>query len=216
MPYIILFMPIVEAEAELFADDPLEALGREIRQLRRARELTLADLADSSGLSLSFLSKIERGVSKPSLTSLQDIAEALDVQVGWFFNNVDAAPTEEQPFVVRSHRRRRLTYSGMAGTDYLGFEDHLLSASLDRQLALGQSRYAPGGSTGDDLQVHEGEEAGLIIEGTIELTVDGATFVLDAGDSFSFPGDLPHRYENTSAHDAVLVWANSPLSLRRK
>ncbi len=209
-------MSIAEAEAEAAAGDPLEALGSEIRQLRRARELTLADLAEASGLSLSFLSKIERGVSRPSLTSLQDIAEALGVQVGWFFNDVDAAPSNERPFVVRSHRRRRLSYSGMAGTDYLGFEDHLLSATLDGQLALGQSRYVPGGNTGDDVQSHEGEEAGLVVEGTIELTIDGTTFVLEAGDSFSFPGHLPHRYENTSSNDTVLVWANSPLSLRRK
>ena len=207
--------PKTDASTDVNAE-ALDVLGGEIRQLRRARELTLADLADATGLSLSFLSKIERGASKPSLTSLQEIAAALGVSVGWFFDDDGPAPTSERPFIVRAGRRKRLTYSAMAGTDYLGFEDHLLSASLDGDLALGQSRYAPGGSTGDDMQVHEGEEAGLVVEGTIELTIDGTRFLLEPGDSFSFAGHLPHRYENTSDTDTVVVWANTPVSLRRK
>ncbi len=200
----------------MISSDPLGLLGEEIRHLRKARELTLDQLAVLCGRSTSFLSKIERGAARPSLPALQDIAEALGVQIGWFFDESEPVPDEERPFVVRSHRRRRLTYSEMASTDYLGMEDHLLSAGLDGELALGMSRYVPGGSTGDDMQSHEGEEAGLVIEGTVELTIDGETFMLEAGDSFSFPSHLPHRYANPSSVDAVIVWANTPISLRQK
>ncbi len=162
------------------------------------------------------MSKIERGAARPSLPALQDIAEALDVQIGWFFDESEPVPDEERPFVVRSRRRRRLTYSDMASTDYLGMEDHLLSAGLDGDLALGISRYVPGGSTGDDMQCHEGEEAGIVTAGTIELTIDGEMFTLETGDSFSFPSHLPHRYANTTDVDAQVVWANTPISLRQK
>ncbi len=195
---------------------PLELLGEEIRDLRKARELTLEQLSQLCGRSPSFLSKIERGAARPSLPALQDIAEALGVQIGWFFDESEPVPHEERPFIVRAGRHRRLTYSDMANTDYLGLEDHLLSAGLDGNLAFGMSRYAPGGSTGDDMQSHEGEEAGLVIEGSIELTIDGETFTLEAGDSFSFPSHLPHRYANTSDADARVVWANTPISLRQK
>lgn len=200
----------------VISKDPLALLGEEIRNLRKARELTLEQLSVRCGRSASFLSKIERGAARPSLTALQDIAEALGVQIGWFFDESETVPDEERPFIVRSSRRRRLTYSDMASTDYLGLEDHLLSSGLDGNLALGISRYAPGGSTGDDMQSHEGEEAGLVIEGTIALTIDDETFRLEAGDSFSFSSHLPHRYANVSDYDARIVWANTPISLRQK
>ncbi len=207
---------VAAGQASNSTPDPLAELGSEIRNLRKARELTLEQLSVACGRSVSFLSKIERGVSRPSLTALQDIAEALSVQIGWFFDETDQPPVGERPYIVRSTRRRRLTYSEMSTTDYLGFEDHLLSATLDGELAIGMSRYHPGGSTGDDMQSHEGEEAGLLIDGSIQLTIDDEVFTLEAGDSFSFASHIPHCYANCSDSDAVIVWANTPVSLRQK
>ena len=97
--------------------DALELLGDEIRQLRKARALTLDQLSTLCGRSTSFLSKIERGAARPSLPALQDIAQALGVQIGWFFDESEPVPDEERPFIVRSGRHRRLTYSDMANTD---------------------------------------------------------------------------------------------------
>ena len=195
--------------------DSLLKLGEDLRALRKAQGLTLMELANQSGRSVSFLSKIERGLARPSVTALQEIAEALGVPVGWFFETDGPVPANERPFIVRADRRRKLTYSGLSGTDYMGFEDHLLSASLDRQLALGISTYAPGGSTGDDLYTHEGEEAGLVLSGEIELRLGDEVFVLQAGDSFSFSADIPHRYCNRGSKQAQIVWANTPVTLKR-
>ena len=195
--------------------DPLRQLGEDLRALRKAQNRTLADVAEASGRSVSFLSKIERGQARPSVTALQEIAQALGVPVGWFFETDGPAPAEERPYVVRANRRRKLTYSGFSGTDYMGFEDHLLSASLDRRLAMGISTYAPGGSTGDDLYTHEGEEAGMVLVGEIELTLGKQVFVLKAGDSFSFSAEIPHRYRNPGSAEAQIVWANTPVSLKR-
>ena len=193
-----------------------QGIGKEIRALRLAHGLNLAGLAELTGFSVSFLSKVERNVARPSVTALQEIAAALDVQVGWFFATDGSANGVERPYIVRARNRRRLTYSGVGSTDYLGFEDYLLSAGLDGALALGMSRYAPGGTTGDDLYTHDGEEAGLLLEGEIELHLDGQVFRLLPGDSFSFPSHLPHKFTNPGENDAVVVWANTPVSLRRK
>ena len=190
-------------------------LGNDLRSLRKAQGLTLENLAAASGKSISFISKIERGQARPSITALQDIAEALKVPIGWFFQTEGPVPAEERPYIVRAHRRRRLSYSGMASTDYMGFEDHLLSANLEGQLAMGISRYAPGGTAGDDLYTHQGEEAGLLLEGEIELTLGEKTFRLKPGDSFSFSADTPHSYRNPGEVDAIIVWANTPVTLRR-
>lgn len=206
---------IVKKNPDSDSSNPQIRLGQDLRALRKAQSMTLADLADASGRSVSFLSKIERGKARPSITALQEVAEALGVPVGWFFETDGPAPAEERPFIVRKGRRRKLTYSGLSGTDYMGLEDHLLSASLDTQLAMGISTYAPGGTTGDDLYTHEGEEAGIVLNGEIELTLGSDVFILHEGDSFSFSADIPHRYRNTGKIDARIVWANTPVSLKR-
>ena len=195
--------------------DPTQILGDELRTLRKAHALTLEALAERSGKSVSFISKIERGLARPSITALQDIAEAFGVPIGWFFQTDGPVPADERPHIVRSNRRRRLAYSGISTTDYMGFQDFLLSANLDGQLAMGISYYEPGGTAGDDLYTHQGEEAGLVIEGEIELRLRDKIFHLETGDSFSFPADIPHTYRNPGATRAAIVWANTPVTLRR-
>ncbi len=201
---------------ESFSPDlALKQLGDELRGLRKAQQLTLEDLAEASGKSVSFISKIERGQARPSVTTLQELAGALGVPVGWFFATDSPTPADERPYIVRAKRRRKLSYSGLSSTEYMGFDDHLLSATLDGQLALGISTYQPGGSTGDEMYTHNGEEAGLVLKGQIDLHLDDKVFRLTAGDSFSFSASLPHRYVNTGESEAQIVWANTPINLRR-
>ena len=195
--------------------DPLAQLGSDVRSLRKAKAMTLAELAEASQKSVSFLSKIERGLARPSVTALQEIADALGVPAGWFFDNDGPVSARERPFVVRADRRRKLSFSNLSDTSYMGLEDHLLSASLEGNLALGISTYQPGGHSGDDLSTHDGEEAGLILKGTICLTIGEDEFTLKPGDSFSFSADIPHRYENVGPDTARIVWANTPITLRR-
>lgn len=204
------------ASTALSRDHALADLGSEIRQLRKVRGITLQQLALATGKSVGFLSQVERNLTKPSVAALQDISEALSVHIGWFFPEDLAGSPEEREYIVRRQNRRRLTYSELSGTEYLGLQDSLLSANLNGDLALGISRYEPGASTGDDSYDHDGEEAGLVLSGTLELTIDGRQFVLNAGDSFSFKSNLPHRYANPSSNeDTVVVWANTPITLRK-
>lgn len=195
---------------------PLADLGSEIRQLRKIRGLTLQQMADAIGKSVGFLSQVERNKTKPSVGALQDISEVLGVHIGWFFQPTITPVQDEQEYIVRSKNRRRLSYSELSSTDYLGLQDHLLSTNLNGELALGISRYEPGASTGDDSYDHKGEEAGLVLEGQLELTIEDKRYLLEAGDSFSFQSQLKHRYANPSdAEETVVVWANTPISLRR-
>ena len=194
----------------------LPDLGDEIRQLRKVRGITLQQMADAIGKSVGFLSQVERNLTKPSVGALQDISEVLGVHIGWFFQPSTSPNQEEQNFIVRRKNRRRLSYSELSDTDYLGLHDHLLSANLNGELALGISRYEPGASTGDDSYDHEGEEAGLVLEGQLELTIEDTKYLLEAGDSFSFKSQLKHRYANPSdLEETLVVWANTPISLRR-
>jgi len=204
------------ASATQSTNQALANLGHEIRQLRKVRGVTLQQLALATGKSVGFLSQVERNLTKPSVAALQDISEALAVHIGWFFPHDASSPPAEREHIVRQQNRRRLTYSELSGTEYLGLHDHLLSANLNGKLALGISCYEPGASIGDDQYTHEGEEAGLVLSGVLELSIGEAVHLLHAGDSFSFKSELRHRYANPSAdEDTVVVWANTPISLRK-
>lgn len=179
-------------------------VGAEIRGLRKARNLTLSELAEASALSVGYLSMVEREQAMPSIRSLLSIAHALGVTIGWFFE-ADAVRPHERGLVVRRSRRRRIDYSA-------GIVDELLSPSLKGNLELVLCRLAPGASTGEEPYSHAGEEAGMVVRGRLELWVDGQTVTLETGDSFGFESTRPHRYRNPGAEEAEIVWAITPPS----
>jgi transcriptional regulator with XRE-family HTH domain len=179
-------------------------IGQEIRGLRKARNLTLAELAEASGLSVGYLSLLERDLATPSIKALHSVSRALGQTISWFFA-ADAVPENERDLVVRRSRRRRLEYSA-------GIVDELLSPNLAGTLELLSSRFPPGASSGDEPYTHAGEEAGIVIRGRLEMWVDGKHLMLSAGDSFGFASSLPHRYRNPGPEETEVVWAITPPS----
>jgi transcriptional regulator with XRE-family HTH domain len=178
--------------------------GQEVRALRKARRFSLAVLAERSGLSVGYLSQVERNQSTPSVKALSAIARALDVTVGWFFSGGNAGPREEKGLVVRRDNRRRIIFRD-------GFVDYLLSPGLDRALELLISHFKPGATTGEPY-THRGEEAGLVLKGRLEITVGDRRVVLEEGDSFTFASTEPHGYRNLDAGETVVVYAITPPS----
>ncbi len=206
----------VKSKDEADSGAPLVGPGAEIRGMRRALGMTLGDLAEASDLSVSFLSLVERGKKQPSLDALQRISKALGVEVGWLFPPSPKDDPIENAYVVRKNFRRRIDYSRLADTEYLGETDYLLSPSVDGQLAMSMMTFAPGGHSGDNPLSHEGEEVGYILSGTLTLEVDGHTMVLEEGDSFGFTGDRPHRYVNNGDEDLRILLANTPVIMNSK
>jgi len=178
-------------------------IGEEIRGLRKRRGLTIVDLAAAIGKSTGYVSQVERNVSVPSVADMQKVAAALGVQMGWFFDRGESGPPEELPFIVRAHRRRKLNFG-------LGVTDHLLSPSLSGELELLYTTLAPGAKGGEPALSYRGEQAGLVLAGTFELSIGSKRFVLHAGDSFGFKSTTPHRYRNPGRSETVVVWAFTP------
>lgn len=187
-------------------DDAERALGPLIRSRRQHLKLTLAQVADRVGLSIGLLSQVERGLSTPTIRQLQGIASALGVRIGWFFQSEDGNEVAEIDIVVRAPNRRKIAYRD------LGMTDELLVPNLDGKLGLLMCRLLPGASSGGEPYAHEGDEAGLLLSGTLEIEVNGRVFVLHAGDSFAFQSTSPHRYRNPGDVEAVIVWALTPPS----
>ena len=198
---------VAEAGATVKANrtaDPMGWLGREARSLRKANGLSLKELAAACGKSIGFLSQMERGLSTPSVSDLHHIAEALKVQISWFFPQGEAVEPSEGGIVVRKARRRRLSFAS-------GIADYLLSPTLDGPLEVLWSVMEPGADSGNAYD-HAGDEAGVVIRGSLELWVDEQFFLLEEGDSFSFPSTAPHRYRNPGLTPCELLWVITPPS----
>jgi len=179
------------------------SLGAQIRELRLARDLTLTEVATSAGRSAGYLSQVERNLTAPTIKSLHSIAHALGVNISWFFNEDKPNDHRERPFIVRADARRTLRFGS-------GIIDELLSPHLRGRLELLYSRFEPGASSGEDMYRHRGEEAGIVVEGNLELWIGDDHFLLQKGDSFSFPSTTPHRYRNPGDTEALVIWAITP------
>ena len=182
------------------------ALGHQIRDLRRAKGVTIPELAARIDRSVGWLSQIERGLSEVTISALHQIAEALEVTVSWFFAHSAPATPEEVGIVVRKGNRRTLDFQGS------GVHEEMLSPSLNGELLLVETTFAPGASTGDRDRERRGEEAGVVLSGTLELSVDGKRLKLEAGDSFAFTRRGPHRCHNPGKVPAVVLWITTPPS----
>jgi len=179
------------------------AVGRRIRDLRREHKLSLETIAARTNLSIGFLSQIERGLSSPSLRVLATLADVLGVGIAALFGS---RPTDgaASGVVTREVQRAELKLWRT------GISKQLLSpAGTESRLNLFLVHLEPGGNTGDELYTHDGEEAGLVLEGEMILTVDSETWTLKQGDSFRFASRRPHRFSNPADNaKAVVLWVN--------
>lgn len=196
-----------DGDAELVGGDAGEAdfeVGSRLRQFRQAGGLRLRDVAAAAGCSESMLSKLENGQVSPSINMLHRITKALGIGISSLFTPAEA----DSRFVQRNGQRPVLAGDAPRGGPGLLLESltpHEIHGHLQGLLQV----LAPGASSKGEM-VHEGEEVGYVVEGTLELTVSGGTARLEAGDSFFFDSARPHSYRNPGKTVTRVVWVNSP------
>ena len=183
---------------------PVSQLGSQIRDLREARGIRLAELAGAIGKSIGYLSQIERGRSEISISTLTRISDALGVQISWFFQGYDPAVPAEHGYVVRRENRRPLNFPGT------GIEEELLSPTLTGEAELILSTFAPGARSGDEQVSRMAEQSGYVIAGTLELDVGRRRFSLRAGDSFRIGRGEPFTARNPGPDTSVSLWVIAP------
>ncbi|WP_432470347.1 helix-turn-helix domain-containing protein [Amphritea sp. HPY] len=175
-------------------------IGAQIRDLRKAKGITLITMAEKIGRSVGYVSQVERGVSSLPIPVLQAISQVLDVQISWFFHADGEVPLNEVDHIVRSDARRSLNFSGT------GIREELLSPRLSGQLQMVLTTFAPGAGSQESRQ-RKGEEGGLVQSGTLELGIGDKQFLLSAGDSFILSGDETHWSRNPSQEEeTVVIW----------
>jgi transcriptional regulator with XRE-family HTH domain len=163
-------------------------VGGNLRKLREERNLTIRALAEKSGLAVNTLSLIENAKSSPSVSTLQQIAIALQVPIAAFFevetpkDNIAYIKAENRQLAAFDHG----TLADLAtGTSIQAVEPFLVTLE-------------PNVISGSQDIVHTGFEFVYCLEGQIGYTIEGRTYLLEAGDSLLFEAHLPHRWQNLS------------------
>lgn len=174
--------------------------GDRLRIVRQRAGLSQRALAKKAGVGNATVSLIESDQINPSVSALKRILDAIAMPLSDFFA-IDAKETDECVFKAGS-----LTEIGRGGISFRQIGKDLSS----RALQLLYETYQPGADTGKIMLRHEGEEAGFVISGRIELTIGTKLHILTAGDAYYFSSTEPHRFRNPSSEPAIVVSACTP------
>lgn len=183
-------------------------IGAYLKHARLNKHLSLRQLSEEVGCSESFLSKVENDKLRPSLSMLHRVVTVLDISIGKLF----IAEKDDDPIVtvVRADSRPVLNTGHFQSGKGIALEA-LVPTSTAVLLEANIHRISPGGSS-MGLIHHQGEEMGFVLEGKIELSVEGKKTIVNEGDTFFFRSHLKHGYRNIGDHEAQIVWVNTPQS----
>lgn len=182
------------AGSDAGAHDNLLDVGGRIHFIREQKAMSLRKLAQLSGLSVNAISRIERGETSPTVSTLRMLATALEVPITEFFSQEKKLVTV---FVKEEHRLRSGANGFMMESLGIGLENQILEPFL--------IRLHPNGATTPDPVTHSGQEFALCVEGRIDFQVAGTTYVLEPGDSLLFEASQPHCFLNRSDETATMV-----------
>ncbi len=166
------------------------AVGRQIRRWRAERGLTLARVAERSGLTVGYLSQIENDKASPSLAVLGEIAAALDVAPAWFL--MDEVPP---PRVVRK-AERPVTANDSGRVEFV-------DGRTSRDVSIIEVTAAPGSRVG--AHAHPGDEHHIVLRGRMRLTQGEHTIDVGPGDYVRWDGSIPHDGEAIGDEDAAML-----------
>jgi transcriptional regulator with XRE-family HTH domain len=177
-------------------------LGERLRAMRQLRRLTLREVAESAGVSESFVSQLERGRTNASVATLQRLASALGIEISDLF----AGESQTGPRVLRRQERQLLEWG------HLG-RKALLTPKPFHLLEVVTAAFDPGGSTGDEPYTHgDSEELLLVLAGRVQVQLGSELLDLSTGDSVNYRSSTPHRVSNPGDEPAEVLFVISPPS----
>lgn len=177
-------------------------IGSKLKTTRLKRDMTIQELAVMSRVSANMISRIERGLTTPSVEILMKLATAFGMSIGYFIEE-----TEKGASVV-------LTRDG-EGSPVFFFEDkhqivNLTQGIRDPGFSVFIDTLEKGCASGAGGMVQSGEEFAYLLSGTLEFIVDGEVFELQTGDSIAFKASQPHRWRNLHDGQTLVLWVISP------
>jgi XRE family transcriptional regulator, regulator of sulfur utilization len=185
-------------------EDVATRIARTLRAHRRARALSIGELAKRAGLSKTLVSRLEAGNGNPSVETLWRLANALDVPLGMLIESEEPPRTrmigaDEGPIVVSD--------GGFLGR-------LILAEGRDHRTEVYELRIAAGVDYRSDAHAPGTEELIVCVEGAVEVGPVGQEVTLAPGESLWFPADLPHRYRADGESRALNVMSYPPTAAR--
>ncbi len=175
-------------------------VGVHLRAVRQMVGLSQRELAKRAGVTNGMISLIEQNRVSPSVSSLKKVLDGIPMSLAEFFT-LDLAQSPQLFF-----GREELTNLGSEEVSL-----RLVAARRpNRAMAILHERYSPGADTGEEMLSHQGEEGGVVVRGSIEVTVGAATRVLGPGDAYYFSSSVPHRFRNPGREECEIISASTP------
>jgi len=171
-------------------------IGLRLRNLRLRRALSLASVAQAVGISVGFLSALERGQMSASIGTLRKLARFYKTNILDFFD-----PSEANPHLVRPDRRKVLEAAAGVRMELLAWGNTVMEPHL--------FRIAPQAGSGDSY-AHEGEEFLFVLRGELKIALENEEYLLKRGDSFYFESATPHTWSNPGKTETWVLWVNTP------
>lgn len=181
-------------------------IGTKLKNIRLKRDLTIQVLAERSHVSSNMISRIERGLTIPSVEILMKLAAVFDKSINYFVEEV--SNTHE---VVYSRPGQRDTTVYDDPSENMRTES-FTSGLRDPHFMSFFCIIKQGGTSGEKNMYHPGDELIYIVDGRLLITVAGDTHELNSGDSLSFKSHLPHRWSNLAEGETKVIWTLSPFT----
>lgn len=177
-------------------DGTAGALGNHLRQLRNRRGLSLAQVAKAVGISVGFLSALERSHMTASVGTLRKLARFYKTNILDFFD-----PAESNSPLVSPEKRKVLHAGDGVTMELLAWGNTVMEPHL--------FRIAPQAGSGESY-THEGEEFLYVLQGELHIALNGERYQLQQGDSFYFESATPHQWSNPGKKETLVLWVNTP------
>jgi transcriptional regulator with XRE-family HTH domain len=195
---------ITQSKSSVDMLDTQISVGKRLREIRTLRGLSMRSLAEMSGLNINTLSLIENGHTSPSVSTLQQLAQSLQVNITEFFE-VEA-------------QSKKIVYQKQGKRPCISFAHNTIE-----DLAAGMPRFGaepilvtlhPNAGSGKNPIVHTGREFVYCLEGHVAYTVDDQKYLLEPGDSLLFEAYLPHHWKNADVTSSRILLVLCPMDER--
>src|SRR6202050_902132 len=172
------------------------AIGSHLRKLRAKRRLSLAQVAQTVGISVGFLSALERSQMSGSVGTLRKLARFYKTNILDFFDATGASSRQVKP-----EQRKVLEAGPGVLMELLAWGNTVMEPHL--------FRVAPRAGSGDSY-AHDGEEFLYVLKGELAITLERGEYRLKTGDSFYFESATPHHWKNPGQAETWVLWVNTP------
>jgi len=180
-------------------------VGKKLKAIRLKQGLTIQELALRSRVSSNMISRVERGLTIPSVQILMKLAVVFGKSINYFVEEV----TTTHEVVFSSPGQRDTT---VYDDEFNMHTESFTSGLRDPQFMAFLCTVPEGGSSGRQQMYHPGDELIVLLEGQLQVTIAGESYLLEAGDSLSFKSHLPHRWDNIGESPARVIWTLSPFT----